>query len=111
MNVSQDQITEIGGTNPKNFNVPEGSYSTNPYNPITRIVELREMIMKFHEKGIRVVMDMVYNHMMETMNMDNIVPGYYLAILDFWYFSDGTALLLPESCSLPKIHNILLLLQ
>lgn len=35
------------------------------------------MIMKFHEKGIRVVMDMVYNHMMCTINMDNIVPGYY----------------------------------
>lgn len=65
------------GYDPKNYNAPEGSYSTNPYNPITRIIELRQMIMKLHEKGIRVVMDMVYNHMMGTMNMENIVPGYY----------------------------------
>ena len=65
------------GYDPKNFNVPEGSYCSNPYNPVTRILELRQMIMKFHERGIRVVMDMVYNHMMNTVNMDNIVPGYY----------------------------------
>ena len=65
------------GYDPKNFNVPEGSYSTNPYNPVNRIIEFREMIFKFHNKGISVVMDMVYNHMMSTLNMDNIVPGYY----------------------------------
>ena len=65
------------GYDPKNFNVPEGSYCSNPYNPVTRILELRQMIMKFHERGIRIVMDMVYNHMMSTVNMDNIVPGYY----------------------------------
>lgn len=78
------------GYDPKNFNAPEGSYSTNPYNPITRIVELREMIMKFHEKGIRVVMDMVYNHMMGTMNMDNIVPGYYFRTDYLGRFTNGS---------------------
>lgn len=78
------------GYDPKNFNVPEGSYCTNPYNPITRIIELREMIMKFHEKGIRVVMDMVYNHMMETTNMDNIVPGYYFRTDYLGRFTNGS---------------------
>lgn len=78
------------GYDPKNFNVPEGSYSTNPYNPITRIIELREMIMKFHDKGIRVVMDMVYNHMMETTNMDNIVPGYYFRTDYLGRFTNGS---------------------
>ena len=65
------------GYDPKNYNVPEGSYSTNPYDPVCRILEFREMIYKFHKNGIRVVMDMVYNHMMDTSNMDKIIPGYY----------------------------------
>lgn len=78
------------GYDPKNFNAPEGSYSTNPYNPLTRIIELREMIMKFHEKGIRVVMDMVYNHMMSTLNMDNIVPGYYFRTDYLGRFTNGS---------------------
>lgn len=65
------------GYDPKNYNVPEGSYSTNAFDPITRIKEFRTMVQKFHKKGIRVVMDMVYNHMQETANMDKIVPGYY----------------------------------
>ena len=78
------------GYDPKNFNVPEGSYSTNPYNPITRIIELREMIMKFHLNGIRVVMDMVYNHMMNTINMDNIVPGYYFRTDSLGRFTNGS---------------------
>ena len=65
------------GYDPKNYNVPEGSYSTDPFNPLTRILEFREMIYKFHKSGIRVVMDMVYNHMMDTWNMDKIIPGYY----------------------------------
>ena len=67
------------GYDPKNFNVPEGSYCSNPYNPVTRILELRQMIMKFHERGIRVVMDMVYNHTFNTVesNFERTVPGYF----------------------------------
>ena len=65
------------GYDPKNYNVPEGSYSTDPFDPVCRIKEFREMIYGFHKNGIRVVLDMVYNHMMSTENMDKIVPGYY----------------------------------
>lgn len=65
------------GYDPQNFNAIEGSYSTNPKDPYARIKEFRKMIKVFHENGIRVVMDMVYNHMYNTTNMDNIVPGYY----------------------------------
>lgn len=78
------------GYDPKNFNAPEGSYCTNPYNPVTRIIELRQMIMKFHEKGIRVVMDMVYNHMMSTINMDNIVPSYYFRTDNLGRYTNGS---------------------
>lgn len=65
------------GYDPKNYNAPEGSYSSNPYSPIERIIELRSMVRALHKNNIRVVMDVVYNHMQETRNLDNIVPGYY----------------------------------
>lgn len=75
--IKNNKYNRNWGYDPKNYNVPEGSYSTNPFNPLSRIYECREMIQKFHKNGIRVVMDMVYNHMINTSNMDNIVPGYY----------------------------------
>ena len=50
------------GYDPKNYNVPEGGYSTDPYNPSVRIIELKTMIQKLHAAGIRVIMDVVYNH-------------------------------------------------
>lgn len=65
------------GYDPQNYNVPEGSYSTDPFNPICRIKEFREMVQGIHKNGMRIVLDMVYNHMMSTENMDKIVPGYY----------------------------------
>ena len=65
------------GYDPQNYNVPEGSYSTNPSDPKVRIKEYREMVMGLHKAGIRVVNDVVYNHMAGTDNMDCIVPGYY----------------------------------
>ena len=71
------------GYDPQNYNVPDGSYSLQPEVPSSRILELRRMIQRFHNKGLRVVMDVVYNHMTDSVNLDNIVPGYY-------FRSDGT---------------------
>lgn len=65
------------GYDPKNFNAPDGSYSTNPHDPLSRIKETRAMVHGLHREGLRVVMDIVYNHMYDTVNMDAIVPGYY----------------------------------
>ena len=67
------------GYDPVNFNVPEGSFSTDPYNPKSRIREFKEMVQAFHKKGIRVVLDVVYNHTGETdnSNFNLLVPGYY----------------------------------
>ena len=56
------------GYDPVNYNVPEGSFSTNPYNPYTRIKELKKMIKVLHENGIRVIMDVVYNHVFDAMS-------------------------------------------
>lgn len=65
------------GYDPKNYNAPDGSYSSDPYSPISRIVELRSMIKTLHKNNIRIIMDVVYNHMQETANLDKLVPGYY----------------------------------
>lgn len=55
------------GYDPLNYNVPEGSYSTDPYTPTTRIREFKEMVRALHKAGIRVILDVVYNH---TFNID-----------------------------------------
>ena len=67
------------GYDPLNYNAPEGSYSTNPADGATRIKELKKLIQTFHENGIRVVMDVVYNHTMfgEESYFNQIVPHYY----------------------------------
>lgn len=75
------------GYDPQNYNVPEGSYSTNPYEPKVRIKELKQMIQTLHEEDLRVVMDVVYNHMYDAAesNFQKLVPGYY-----YRYNEDGT---------------------
>ena len=67
------------GYNPSQYNVPEGSYSTNPKNPYTRINELKLLINTLHEHGFGVVMDVVYNHVFkrETFPFDAMVPTYF----------------------------------
>ena len=67
------------GYDPKNYDVPEGSYSSDPKNPIARIKEMKEMINGLHKAGIRVVMDVVYNHVFDPKDQafELTVPGYY----------------------------------
>ncbi len=67
------------GYDPKNYNVPEGSYSTNPYDGNVRINEMKTMIKTLHENGIGVIMDVVYNHTYasNTSWFNLTVPGYY----------------------------------
>jgi pullulanase len=67
------------GYDPLNYNVPEGSYSTNPYDPAVRIREFKQMIQALHKAGIRVVMDVVYNHTStgKGSHLDLLAPGYF----------------------------------
>ncbi len=69
------------GYDPYHYNVPEGSYSTDPDGP-ARILEFRQMVMALHRLGLRLVMDVVYNHtsasgLSEKSVLDKLVPGYY----------------------------------
>ena len=67
------------GYDPVNYNVPEGSYSTDPYHGEVRIREFKEMVKALHEEGIGVIMDVVYNHVYSTAQspFEKTVPGYY----------------------------------
>jgi pullulanase len=80
------------GYMPLNFNVPEGSYSSNPYDGVTRVEELKQMIMEFAEEDIRINMDVVYNHhgLTANSNFELIVPGYYFRKTSSGAFSNGS---------------------
>ena len=67
------------GYDPQNYNVPDGSYSTDPYKPDVRIKEFKQMVQALHKAGIRVVPDVVYNHTFNTeeSNFERTVPGYF----------------------------------
>ena len=66
------------GYDPKNYNAPEGSYSTNPYDGAVRIKEFKQMVQSLHNEGIGVIMDVVYNHTYSTDYCYNrIVPGFF----------------------------------
>jgi len=81
------------GYDPQHYNVPEGSYATNPYDGNIRIREFKEMVKAFHDNGIRVIMDVVYNHtgMTETSVFNQIAPGYYYRHNVDGSFSDASA--------------------
>ena len=67
------------GYDPVNYNVPEGSYSTNPYQPEVRIREFKQMVQALHKVGIRVILDVVYNHTydIDHSNFQRTYPDYY----------------------------------
>ena len=75
------------GYNPLNYNVVEGLYSSNPYDGLVRISELKQVVKAFNDNGITTIMDVVYNHVngANGSNFDVLMPGYY-----FRYNSDGS---------------------
>jgi pullulanase len=77
--VNENLPTFNWGYDPQNYNVPEGSYSSDPKKPTARITELKSAIMSLHKAGLRVNMDVVYNHVSNanTFSQNLIVPGYF----------------------------------
>ena len=80
------------GYDPLNYNVPEGSYATDPYHGEVRIAELKQMIKALKHAGMRVIMDVVYNHtyFTQTSHLNMLVPGYYYRQDRFGHFTDGS---------------------
>lgn len=81
------------GYDPLNYNVPEGSYSTNAADPKARIKEFKQMVQALHKAGIRVILDVVYNHTfsIDGSNFQKTYPGYYFRHRPDGTYSDGTA--------------------
>ncbi|MBQ8355488.1 MAG: type I pullulanase [Oscillospiraceae bacterium] len=80
------------GYDPVNYNVPEGSYSTDPYHGEVRVKEFKQMVQGLHEAGIGVILDVVYNHVYdaESFCFNNIVPGYFSRIDQAGNYSNGS---------------------
>ena len=79
------------GYDPVAYDVPEGSYSTDPYDGAVRIRECKAMIAALHRAGIRVIMDVVYNHMYENDNeFERMAPGYFCRRDDAGGFANGS---------------------
>ena len=87
-----DELQYNWGYDPKNYFVPEGSYSTNPFSGKQRIIEFKELVKSLHSSGIRVVMDVVYNHTWKTndSNLNLAVPDYYYRQDQNGNFSNGS---------------------
>lgn len=81
------------GYDPKNYNVPEGSFSTDPFNAEVRIKEFKQMVKTFHDNGIGVIIDVVYNHTGKTeeSNFNQEVPGYYYRHWEDGSYADAAA--------------------
>ena len=81
------------GYDPQNYNVPEGSFSTDPFNADVRIKEFKQMVKGFHDNGIGVILDVVYNHTgrTENSNFNLEAPGYYYRQWEDGKWSDASA--------------------
>ena len=80
------------GYDPVNYNVPEGGYSTDPYQPEVRIREFKQMVKALHEAGIRVILDVVYNHTydIEHSNFQRTYPDYFYRKTADGQYSNGS---------------------
>ena len=80
------------GYDPYNYNAVEGSYSTDPYNPVTRIREFKQMIQALHKAGFRVILDVVYNHTTDASKtgFQRTMPGYFYRMREDGTFFDGS---------------------
>ena len=81
------------GYDPQNYNVPDGSYSTDPYDPATRIREFKQMVQALHKAGIRVILDVVYNHTFNIAgsNFERTAPGYFYRQKPDGTYADASA--------------------
>ncbi len=80
------------GYDPVNFNVPEGSYSTDPYNGAVRVAEMKQMVKALHDNGLSVIMDVVYNHVYhdQPFCFNQIVPAYFSRVNEAGIWSSGS---------------------
>ncbi len=94
------------GYDPVNYNVPEGSFATDAYDGTVRIRECKEMVQALHQAGIRVVMDVVYNHTYEPDSwLERMVPGYYNRRWEDGTLANGSACGSDMACGRAMVDN------
>ncbi|MFC4721487.1 type I pullulanase [Geojedonia litorea] len=98
------------GYDPQNYNVPEGSFSSNPYKAEVRIKEFKQMVKTFHDQGIGVILDVVYNHTgrTENSNFNLEVPGYYYRHWENGKLSDASACGNETASELPMMRKFII---
>lgn len=98
------------GYDPEHFNAPEGSYASDPSDPVLRIYELKKMIMALHERGLSVVLDVVYNHTFRAFdsNFEMLAPGYFHRRTPDGNFSNGSGCGNEFSSELPMGRKFIL---
>lgn len=111
--VTVDEIhtTEYNwGYDPGLFNVPEGSYATDALDGRVRIMELKACVMALHEAGIRVVLDMVYNHTYASVhsNFNRLAPGYFYRLLQDGSFSNGSGCGCELATERPQVRKFII---
>ncbi len=98
------------GYDPEHYNVPEGSYSSMPSEPNNRIHELKKMIMELHKAGIKVILDVVYNHTYRSKdsNFNVLVPGYHYRMKEDGTFSNGSGVGNELATERPMVRQFIL---
>ena len=97
------------GYDPKNYNAPDGSYSTDPFDGATRITEFKTMVQTLHNSGINVIMDVVYNHAFDGGNFcgNKIVPNYYSRFYGEGNWSNGSGCGNDIATERPMVRNMI----
>ena len=95
------------GYEPKNYNTPEGTYSTDPATPEVRIREFKSLVKAMHDAGLAVVLDVVYNHTTNTANcgFELTVPGYFYRMREDGTFADGSGCGNETACERPMMRK------
>ncbi len=98
------------GYDPVNYNVPEGSYATDPYQPEVRIREFKQMVKALHDAGIRVILDVVYNHTydIEHSNFQRTYPDYFYRKTADGQYSNGSGCGNETASDKPKMRQFML---
>lgn len=98
------------GYNPLNYNVLEGMYSSDPYDGYSRIKEFKQVVQRFHEAGITLIMDVVYNHVSSALrsSFDVLMPGYYYRYNYDGSFSNGSGCGNETASEMPMMRKFII---
>ena len=98
------------GYNPLNYNVLEGLYSSDPYDGYSRIKEFKQVVQRFNEAGITIIMDVVYNHVSSALHssFDVLMPGYYYRYNYDGSFSNGSGCGNETASEMPMMRKFII---